>query len=84
MAGSTWTWNGGSAAASSTHWTLTSGAGNASHYPLSGDTAIIPDGTVVAQLDPNLVDNTIALGGTAGTFELGRRMAEKMFAAGGK
>ncbi len=67
MAGSTWTWNGGSAAGSSTNWRLLSGAGNTKHYPVSGDTAIIPDGTVDGGVDPSLVGNTIEVGGTSGT-----------------
>ena len=66
MAGSTWTWNGGSAAASASNWTLTSGTGNTDQQPTADDTAIVADGTVVTGLELKLEGNTIDIGGTAG------------------
>jgi T5SS/PEP-CTERM-associated repeat protein len=66
MAGSTWTWNGGTAGGSSNNWTLTSGPGNAKQGPQAGDTAIVSDGTVLVGSDPSFEGNTIEIGGTAG------------------
>jgi fibronectin-binding autotransporter adhesin len=60
MAGSTFTWIGGSSFATiATNWSPTGGPG-------AGDTAIIPSGTVVAQQDAQLHSNTVEIGGTAG------------------
>jgi T5SS/PEP-CTERM-associated repeat protein len=59
MAASTWLWNGSA-------WTLESGPGNSHNAPTSGDTAIIPGGTVTAETDPNLNGNIVEIGGTAG------------------
>lgn len=61
-----WQWkNDVSAAATiATNWTLLSGAGNTAGYPLPGDTAIVPFGTVVAPPDIGFTSNTIEVGGT--------------------
>jgi T5SS/PEP-CTERM-associated repeat protein len=69
MAGSTWTWKGGSGSeSSSTNWTLISGPGNGFGYPQAGDVAIDAGGTIVVGPDPGFLGNTIELGGTAGTI----------------
>lgn len=61
MAGSTFTWIGGSGAASvAANWSPSGG-------PQPGDTAIVPSGTVVLPTDQILTGNTYAIGGTSGT-----------------
>jgi T5SS/PEP-CTERM-associated repeat protein len=60
MAGSTYTWIGGSGSADlPSNWSPTGG-------PNDGDTVIIPNGTVVTDFDPNLVGNIVEIGGTGG------------------
>ncbi len=60
MAGSTYTWIGGSGSADApSNWSPTGG-------PNDGDTVIIPNGTVVADFNPNLVGDLVEIGGTGG------------------
>ena len=53
MAGSTWTWKGGStASAKSPTWVLTDGLGNASGLPIGDDTVVIDfPGTITLMPD---------------------------------
>ncbi|HVC59617.1 MAG TPA: Hint domain-containing protein [Acetobacteraceae bacterium] len=70
MAGSTWTWLGGTGSGDvSSNWTLTAGSGNGSGVPEAGDTAINAGGTILLT-DPGFTGNTVELGGTAGVAAL--------------
>src|SRR5262245_35093841 len=62
MAGSTFTWNGGTASATDpSQWTPTG-------VPDVGDTAIVTAGDVLFPLDTQLTSNTIEVGGATLSF----------------
>ena len=68
MAGSTWSWLGGTGSGSiSANWTLVAGAGDPSGTPQAGDIAIITGGTVLTDFGSQLNGNTVEIGGTGGT-----------------
>ncbi|MDE2580414.1 MAG: Hint domain-containing protein, partial [Rhodospirillales bacterium] len=62
-----WQWiNPGTGAANiASNWTLQSGASTTAGYPVAGDTAIVPVGTVLIPQDAQFISNTIEVGGTA-------------------
>ena len=69
MANSTWSWIGGTGAATiAANWTLLAGPGNPQAFPQAGDTAIDATGIVLLPPNANLIGNTLEIGGTAGTI----------------
>src|SRR5579863_9903734 len=65
MANTTWTWIGGTGAATiAANWSF-AGPGNSNGFPASGDVVIDRSGMILLPLDASLADNTLQIGGTA-------------------
>ena len=68
LAATTWLWKSGASASGGTasDWSVYSGPGNGWNLPEAGDSAIDAGGTILFGDDPQLVGNTLYVGGTIG------------------